>query len=429
MQKRPRQKYTPGVSPQGSHVCRTCLASVARRDQQKKLFNIHTMDLKIRQWLQDSTLENPAIEDKYPTFVCHSCHDTLQNFLNFYQMSLRSRQKFDEMLEMKSTNKDEINKDWFAFDWVSDTQSELNNVEQSTGTAKHEDAEEEEEVSNSESIGKTDDIPKDDTNDKIDITHLKKESDSNDPEYQDTISESEKSICDISSDDERPLIVRFPKKTILKTHDSCKEKKKPPSTRQRKLKTSDEKTQHVCEECGKVYKSLVKLIEHQYSHKPLEEYPFHCDEESCGKAFKNKSSYQEHKLRHAGVKNFKCHLCDMKKTTKKELDIHINYHTKERQWLCPKCSMIFYSSNDLRSHDRIVHLRIRRFFCRFCDQAFAKNYALKHHEMRHTGKKPHVCSECGKGFIQMVSLRTHMKTHKSLVENLTKTKIIKDNKG
>lgn len=191
--------------------------------------------------------------------------------------------------------------------------------------------------------------------------------------------------------------------------------------------SSDEIPQHVCEECGKVYKSLVKLTEHQYSHKPLEEYPFHCTEPDCGKAFKTRSSFQEHKLRHDGIKNFHCHLCDMKRTSKKELDIHINYHTKERQWLCPKCSMIFYSANDLRSHDKIVHLRIRKFFCRFCSQAFAKNYALKHHEMRHTGEKPHVCSECKKGFIQMVSLRTHMKTHKLMLENKSTKDVVTTN--
>ncbi|XP_067641594.1 zinc finger protein 391-like [Eurosta solidaginis] len=166
---------------------------------------------------------------------------------------------------------------------------------------------------------------------------------------------------------------------------------------------------YVCEDCGNRYKNITTFKEHRYKHAPIEEYPFGCDE--CGKKFRSKRRLQEHQWRHTGIKNFVCPHCGMKKATKNELRTHINYHTKERQWPCTKCTSVFNSSANLGMHDRVVHKGIRRFACRYCDLSFGKPDTLKHHEMRHTGEKPHGCEICGKRFIQVVALRTHMKVH------------------
>ncbi|XP_011179001.1 zinc finger protein 14 [Zeugodacus cucurbitae] len=166
---------------------------------------------------------------------------------------------------------------------------------------------------------------------------------------------------------------------------------------------------YVCEDCGRTFKSVTTLKEHRYKHAPEEDYPFKCEE--CGKRYRSKRTYKDHQLRHSGIKNYICTYCGMKKTTQNELRAHINYHTKEKQWPCPKCPSVFNSSGNLGMHDRIVHKGIRPFTCRFCDLSFGKQDTLKHHEMRHTGEKPHGCELCGKRFIQIVALRAHMKTH------------------
>lgn len=166
---------------------------------------------------------------------------------------------------------------------------------------------------------------------------------------------------------------------------------------------------HVCEECGKIYTKLQTFKEHQYTHGPKELYPFQCEE--CEKAFVKQRTFNEHKLRHAGIKNFECSVCKAKKTTKKELRSHMNSHTRELQYPCPNCPMIFYRSSNRRIHVDVVHQGIRRYACRFCDQTFGKGDNLKNHELLHTGEKPHACTECGKRFVQRVSLRSHMKTH------------------
>lgn len=169
------------------------------------------------------------------------------------------------------------------------------------------------------------------------------------------------------------------------------------------------KYDHICEECGKKYPTLQNLKEHQFTHGPKELYPYKCKE--CDKTFNKRRAFKVHQLRHAGIKNFECSFCGAKKTTKKELNTHVNIHTKARQYPCPNCHLVFYLLNNLRVHVEVVHKGIRRFACRYCDKAFGKGDNLRMHELLHTGEKPHQCQECGQRFVQRVQLRSHMRTH------------------
>ena len=65
----------------------------------------------------------------------------------------------------------------------------------------------------------------------------------------------------------------------------------------------------------------------------------------------------------------------------------------------------------MQRHFKIVHLQLKPYKCKYCDQSFGKKMTLDHHQMRHTGEKAHFCPFCGKGFIQKVALKTHIKTH------------------
>ncbi|XP_005179723.2 zinc finger protein 41 [Musca domestica] len=380
-------------------LCRACMHELRKQEMKN---NLHNMDIKIRQWLEDETLTNPLADDNYPEHVCNSCCSKLKKFLEFYQMCKRSLKMFEEMLAREAMLTDmspnvmaekpaesSVKHEWLEFDFVALPKSSPR-----------------EELKIELDKRKEDEFPatpkKEDSLDLYDIPTNDEDKNiqtSDDSDYSDHFNKGEEEMSS-NSENETSSPAKKPSKSKTRKKTPRKTKEKP-----------EEPTHHVCEECGKVYRSLMKLVEHQYTHKPLEEYPFHCDEPNCGKAFRTSCGFQDHKLRHAGIKKFHCHLCDMKKTSKKELDIHINYHTKEKKYECPKCSMVFYSANDLRTHDKVVHLKIRRFTCSFCNHQFAKKYALRNHEMRHTGERPYTCKECGKGFIQLVSLRTHMKSH------------------
>ncbi|KAL5275874.1 hypothetical protein ACFFRR_001602 [Megaselia abdita] len=174
-------------------------------------------------------------------------------------------------------------------------------------------------------------------------------------------------------------------------------------------KTSDPQ-KWVCDECGKTFKCKWNLNQHKIRHAGVEHYPFKC--EQCPKSFVASKDFKAHALRHAGIKNFECDFCGLKKTTMKELKIHLNYHTKEKQWSCTECpSMVFNSSSNLSLHRKTVHYKIKDFTCQFCQQSFARRETLRYHEMTHTGEKPRECGVCGKRFIQLIALKTHAKTH------------------
>ncbi|KAM7356427.1 zinc finger Y-chromosomal protein 1 [Cochliomyia hominivorax] len=168
---------------------------------------------------------------------------------------------------------------------------------------------------------------------------------------------------------------------------------------------------HMCEVCGKVFKSSAVLNDHRYTHFDKTELPFACDEAGCAKRFSNKEKLKVHKMRHAGIKNFICPYCGMRKTTRNELKIHINYHTLERTWPCRFCPKVCNSAGNLKMHIKNMHERAKDFACRYCEKTFAKADTKKYHEMTHTGEKPHECKECGRRFLQPAALRTHRKIH------------------
>ncbi|XP_062561045.1 zinc finger protein 558-like [Armigeres subalbatus] len=166
--------------------------------------------------------------------------------------------------------------------------------------------------------------------------------------------------------------------------------------------------EHVCEYCGKVFRSYSMLKLHRDKHhEGIRKHT--CT--VCGKSHDSRHKLKFHMLRHEGIKQYTCHICGAKKTTPTELKIHVNRHTREKKYPCGLCDAVFLSTGNKSRHVRLVHQGIKNFKCTYCDRAFGKAETLKHHVMIHTGEKPHECQLCGKRFIQLVALQTHMKTH------------------
>lgn len=174
----------------------------------------------------------------------------------------------------------------------------------------------------------------------------------------------------------------------------------------------------VCESCGQVLSSRATLKTHRYIHVDKSQWPYVCDEPGCTRRFRMASRLTIHKKRHAGIKDFVCPHCGMRKTTRHELNIHINFHTFERKYPCRICSKVFKSVGMVSTHIHKAHegrdVKARNdgcFDCSYCDRKLSTLQNKIFHEMTHTGEKPHACQECGKTFGRPANLKQHMHMH------------------
>ena len=71
------------------------------------------------------------------------------------------------------------------------------------------------------------------------------------------------------------------------------------------LNSSNNENKHVCESCGKYFKSEYYLIVHKRIHSGEKSY--NCD--ICDKNFAWKGNLKKHQLTHSGLKIYQCDIC------------------------------------------------------------------------------------------------------------------------
>ncbi|XP_035376172.1 zinc finger and BTB domain-containing protein 40 isoform X1 [Electrophorus electricus] len=141
----------------------------------------------------------------------------------------------------------------------------------------------------------------------------------------------------------------------------------------------------ICDLCGKAFKQASGLLYHRRTEH-LEERPFACVE--CGATFAASSSLKNHARLHTGEKPYHCKHCDMSFAVAAAL----SYHTKKK------------------------HAEGKMYSCQYCSSTFAQSIELTRHVRTHTGDKPYVCRECGKGFKQANGLSVHLHSFHNVAE-------------
>ena len=83
----------------------------------------------------------------------------------------------------------------------------------------------------------------------------------------------------------------------------------------------------------------------------------------------------------------------------------------ERPYQCPTCGKRFVQIPHLQTHIR-THTGERPYECRYCQKTFSMLCNFRAHELTHSSEKPHVCNFCGKAFSVASYLKLHVRRHK-----------------
>uniref|UniRef100_UPI0037E71516 gastrula zinc finger protein XlCGF57.1-like n=1 Tax=Semicossyphus pulcher TaxID=241346 RepID=UPI0037E71516 len=173
---------------------------------------------------------------------------------------------------------------------------------------------------------------------------------------------------------------------------------------EKKTKTSSPKkqtTRTICEVCGKMFHSMVSLVNHAKSHST----------DLCGVCGTHFDSEENLKLHLKTHKNGKvCEVCGKCFDSQGNLEMHMRIHTGEKPFLCSECGKSFNCRHNMMRHIR-THTGEKPYLCNICGRCFSDHSTLKQHSSTHTGEKPHRCEICGKGFHRKTYVRLHMKSH------------------
>ncbi|KAJ9576790.1 hypothetical protein L9F63_006631, partial [Diploptera punctata] len=198
----------------------------------------------------------------------------------------------------------------------------------------------------------------------------------------------------------------------------------------KKIHESDDLNSHLtypcerpflCHLCGKAFKNIGTLNQHEKTHVHTGVKLFICDK--CGKRFYTNTKLKVHLHSHSDSMPFKCSICNKKfqdklvtpkKNKKNKLSI------KESKSIpCSSCDRQFSSKPSLYYHMKVNHGAKMYGKCNVCEKSFPSKQALENHERIHTnelpykcnkihtGEKPFMCPICNHSFTQKHVMQKH----------------------
>lgn len=159
-----------------------------------------------------------------------------------------------------------------------------------------------------------------------------------------------------------------------------------------------------CEPCNMKFETKEESDEHKReTHKVSQNWV--C--EICGKIFTHRASHYRHIKSHQPPR-FACDHCDYKTWHKYDLAKHIRIHTGLKMYQCEYCTASYYTSSNLTSHIRRLHMHEKRHDCNICRRTFFDKTKLNLHLDSHLEIKRFACDICHAHFSRRCYWKKHL---------------------
>lgn len=156
-----------------------------------------------------------------------------------------------------------------------------------------------------------------------------------------------------------------------------------------------------CDQCKKVFSTQQFLQLHQEVHK----INFVCEAHGCNKGFSQRAAYEKHKKTHE-EQNVVCNVCGKMFVSVLRLNSYLQYHRTDRSFICHICHKGFNTKDILTKHERI-HMKTRPSCREICGWGCNKVCSLRKHMDAHNNIKRYKCDACGKLYSGKTSLINH----------------------
>ncbi|XP_073831211.1 uncharacterized protein isoform X1 [Musca autumnalis] len=176
---------------------------------------------------------------------------------------------------------------------------------------------------------------------------------------------------------------------------------------QNHLRTHSKDKDVECQICNKRCSTIYRLRNHiQSVHNNI--YQHICD--ICGKKFKSKPAFQKHYDEHQGIVEpaAQCSICGAWLKNSFSLKVHLTIH-EDTEFPCDICGKLFQTKKNLSRHKRYWHRLERNLKCSYCEKIFREKRNLDEHMATHTETQLYACPHCGKESRSKSNMYVHVK--------------------
>lgn len=138
-----------------------------------------------------------------------------------------------------------------------------------------------------------------------------------------------------------------------------------------------------CDVCNLKYlESMIKRHKETHFISPM----FKCTE--CAYETRYSGDFKVHMRKHTGERPYQCQHCTAKFINKSNLNRHEYTHKNQMPFPCDQCDRGFYNERDLNMHNAADHKGIRDYLCNVCGKAFGyRRSMIKHQRQVHKREK------------------------------------------